>query len=83
MPSLQIRNIDDIVVTRLNSLARQAGSKTLEPYLRHILTEHSKTITQEFQQELQDLRAKMRTRRKPMPAGTVDAMIREDRDKRG
>ena len=42
MASIKVRNLDDAVLLRLQSMAQATGSKSLEPYLRKLLTNHSK-----------------------------------------
>lgn len=83
MTTLNIRNIDDVVVTRLKCMAQEAGFKTLEPYLRHSLTQQSKTVMQECYEDITALMDDVWAQRDPLPLDTGAKWIREERETRG
>lgn len=80
MATISIRKIDDVVVTRLQYMAKEAGFKGLEPYLRDSLTQKSNIVMQECYADITASMDKIWADREPLPTGTVAQWIREDRD---
>lgn len=80
MASIKVRNLDDAVLLRLQSMAQATGSKSLEPYLRKLLTNHSKEGMEESYDEITALRNKVWEHHHPLPTGASAALIRKDRD---
>ncbi|MEM9470056.1 MAG: hypothetical protein AAF988_07815 [Pseudomonadota bacterium] len=75
--------LPDTIINRLRIMAQAAGSNTLEPYLRNVLEDHSKTVMRESYEKIRAARKVMREKHGTLPKGTGADLIREDRDMRG
>ncbi|PWC55115.1 plasmid stabilization protein [Azospirillum sp. TSO22-1] len=73
---LLIRDLDEMVVGRLEARAQSAGT-SLEQEVRRILTEAAGSNPDDFQA----MSAAWRKRFKPLPGFDVVEAIREDRDR--
>ncbi len=80
MANLSVRNLDDAVIVRLQSRARTAGFKTLEPYIRQLLTEDAKAVMLESHDMIVAAREEAWAKHPRLPAGSGATLIREDRD---